>query len=554
MEHQDETPPTDERPRREQRVQDFKQFHTTGDKAQTDKNTQPPRPGKVAAAILRIETPEKQSAEKATSGPIPHKAKRTLSGDTSSKDSTPPRTTPEASIPEVSDHAMATIEDLKQQLQQQKEINEQIKRDLEEARLRQELEAERMKQIEWERAKEKILLQQEQAKKQHEETLKEIENTETKVEEQSALEQLKKQLEQLKGTGSIPPHPEGPTPKEAQVADQLKDLAAKQQDIINAARQAVKGHEQVPAIQDLLQKIGNLEEKPEDKPDDQTKLMESLIKMIQGKPAEPKVDEQKEILKQFLTESNKTTTTGGATTLKPELLKKLTGESDKFHMWEWLSSFNRHGSEEAKCDICAEDCKHHKKSGMLDKATTNIQHKETWPQKNLLEDWADEDMEFKQMQFEHMVAGETRTIETCTNPAEILGRLKLLRRMAYAKLRGYEWSNIRKMYAAILRSIEARDTTWETNFDRYEAILYRRPPAPRDRDRPSNPREGNKKWFCRDWNKGICTKTAPHKAWFGTGTNATQRSVLHMCATCYMRDKTQKDHPENHDSCPHKEA
>ena len=77
--------------------------------------------------------------------------------------------------------------------------------------------------------------------------------------------------------------------------------------------------------------------------------------------------------------------------------------------------------------------------------------------KNLLEDWADEEMEFKQLQFEHLVVGELHTIETCTDPAQILGRLRLLRQIAYAKLRGYDWPVIRKMYAAILRSIEARE-------------------------------------------------------------------------------------------------
>ena len=66
--------------------------------------------------------------------------------------------------------------------------------------------------------------------------------------------------------------------------------------------------------------------------------------------------------------------------------------------------------------------------------TTNIQRKEVWPQKNLGEDWAEEEIEFKQVRFEHLVAGETRTIETCIDPAQILGRLRLLRRIAYLKL------------------------------------------------------------------------------------------------------------------------
>ena len=91
---------------------------------------------------------------------------------------------------------------------------------------------------------------------------------------------------------------------------------------------------------------------------------------------------------------------------------------------------------------------------MLDKATTNIIHKEVWPQKNLGEDWAEDEIEFKQLRFEHLVAGETRTIETCSEPAEILGRLRLLRQIAYLKLRGIEWPLLRKMYVAILSSIE----------------------------------------------------------------------------------------------------
>ena len=155
------------------------------------------------------------------------------------------------------------------------------------------------------------------------------------------------------------------------------------------------------------------------------------------------------------------------------------------------------------------------------------------------------------MTFEHLVAGEVRTIEMATQPTEILGRLKLLRRMAYIKLRGYEWSMVRKMYAAIVRSIEAEENTWSSNFDRFESILYRRIPqkSAKTEERSS---AGGKKWFCRDWNRNGCNKNAPHRAWFGTGTAAVARTVLHMCAACYMRDKitlkvTRTVHTETND-------
>ena len=195
------------------------------------------------------------------------------------------------------------------------------------------------------------------------------------------------------------------------------------------------------------------------------------------------------------------------------------------------------------------------KSGMLDKSTTNIQHKEVWPQKNLGEDWAEEEIEFKQLCFEHLVAGETRTIETCSDPAQTLGRLRLLRRIAYLKLRGIDWPLLRKMYAAILSSIETREYSWESNFDRFESILYRKVLTERYPDkevRDHRQQEGRKR-FCSDFNKPEgCPKNSPHPVWFGTGPASTKRMVYHCCATCLVRDRIMKDHPEGHQECPHR--
>ena len=157
-----------------------------------------------------------------------------------------------------------------------------------------------------------------------------------------------------------------------------------------------------------------------------------------------------------------------------------------------------------------------------------------------------------------MVAGETRTIETSTEPAEILGHLRLLCRVAYLKLRGYEWNLIRKMYAAILMSIETKEYSWESNFDRFETILYRRvalDSRSQQHDSRHNEREsGGRKRFCRDFNKPEgCPKNSPHTSWFGSGSNAAKRLVHHLCAACLIRDKQQREHPEGHPDCPHKD-
>ena len=234
----------------------------------------------------------------------------------------------------------------------------------------------------------------------------------------------------------------------------------KQQEQLQKQIEDITNGEQEPTV-DLLETLRRAIP-ARDKKSDQELLLEQLKTTLA--PTEGERDPTRALLKALITSHNKTTGTGGVSTLKPDVLNKLTGEAE-FSMVEWLASLNK--QEEGESHInrllgrvdeesdCRSECKHSKmKSGMLDKSTTNIQHKEVWPQKNLGEDWAEKEIEFKQLRFEHLVAGETRTIETCADLAQILGRLRLLRRIAYLKLRGIDWQLLRKLYTAILSSIE----------------------------------------------------------------------------------------------------
>ena len=265
------------------------------------------------------------------------------------------------------------------------------------------------------------------------------------------------------------------------------------------------------------------------------------------------------MIRALATQSNKAAGPGGTNILRPDLLEKLnTGAAGNTDMSHWLANFNKEDEGESLLRFGLGEpegeCKHIKqKSGMLDRATMNIRQKQVWPQKNLGEDWAKEELEFKQIRFEHLVAGETRTIELCTELGQILGRLRLLRCMAYLKLRGYEWKLLRKMYAAILMAIERGEYTWESNFDRFETILYNRAFMKQRSGPPREKFQEKKIWYCRDYNREGCNKNSPHQAWFGSGSSAVKRQVIHACATCLLRDKTPKDHPEGHQSCPHRD-
>ena len=166
---------------------------------------------------------------------------------------------------------------------------------------------------------------------------------------------------------------------------------------------------------------------------------------------------------------------------------------------------------------------------------------------------ADEEVEFKQLRFDHLVARETRTIEVCTDPAQILGRLRLLRRIAYLKLRGYEWHLLRKMYAAILTSIKTAEYSWESNFDRFETILYSKAMQDNKYNDKGERKTESRKRFCRDYNRPEgCPKSSPHPIWTGMGQNAVKKMVYHYCAVCLIRDKHPREHPEGHKECPYR--
>ena len=85
------------------------------------------------------------------------------------------------------------------------------------------------------------------------------------------------------------------------------------------------------------------------------------------------------------------------------------------------------------------------------------------------------------------------------------------------------------MYAAVLTSIQTREYSWESNFDRFESILYRRAMTEwvPDKEREHRHQEGQKR-FCRDYNRPEgCNKPSLHPVWFGNGPGSTKRMAYH---------------------------
>ena len=113
------------------------------------------------------------------------------------------------------------------------------------------------------------------------------------------------------------------------------------------------------------------------------------------------------------------------------------------------------------------------------------------------------------------------------------------------KLRGYEWNLIRKMYAAILTFIETKEYSWESNFDRFKTILYRKVIV-ESKHHHGEPRQGEgRKRFCREYNclEG-CPRNSPHPAWFGKAhlqsKEQSSTTVLAASSEINSRENIQK--------------
>ena len=368
---------------------------------------------------------------------------------------------------------------LKAELEQRQIQREKLQQQAEEMQLQNEVEKEKMLQLQWETAISQLEEAREAMTQEHQKNLEKMKS----ICGEAVAGAWSEAVTWLQGQLRVK------TGLETEQAKKLEE--EKRKKVQELKRQQEELQRQIAEMEGTAVHTGPHED---DNPQTEQELwLQQVCNALGPKVDNP--DSNKALLKALITGQNKATGTRGTSTLKPEIISRLCGD-EEFSMPKWLASLNK--QDEGESDIaryfnkdvddsdCRAECKHTKmRSGMLDRSTTNIQRKEVWPQKNLGEDWADEEIEFKQIRFEHLVAGETRTIETCTDPAQILGRLRLLRCLAYLKLRGMEWHLLRKMYAAILSSMKTGEYSWKSNFDRFETILYRKAltEAPRTMDR-----------------------------------------------------------------------
>ena len=258
----------------------------------------------------------------------------------------------------------ATPEELQELLKEHKDNSARLQQQVKALCLRNELEAEKMQQQQWELAIEQLKHSCELMAQQHELNMNKIRCMAEEATKETGNQAVAWMRTQLPG-GKEPVAPfdiiEEETPHNRLLITQLK----KQQDELQKQiDDLTTGKESTADIADLLK--SNMSGGHRDK-SQQELLLEQICTTLAPKDADK--DPNKALLRALITAQNKTAGKAGTSTLRPDLLHKLTGDGE-FSMAEWLASLNR--QEEGESEInkaygrwdddfdCRADCKHSK--------------------------------------------------------------------------------------------------------------------------------------------------------------------------------------------------
>lgn len=195
------------------------------------------------------------------------------------------------------------------------------------------------------------------------------------------------------------------------------------------------------------------------------------------------------------------------------------------------------------------------RSGIDACAADTVVRPQIYPHTLLDFDYISSPIKYKDLDFSLFVAGELEVVLSGNMDAyDSHCRLQMLKTTAY-RFKYREWAKLLKLHAAILYKIEVGRANWESNFDNVEKMVLESQSQSNSsskkasKSKPGNYNGSDKIYYCKDYQSGTCTLTAPHSKKF----NGKLYQVLHICATCYQPANGARVayHPETSLSCPY---
>ncbi|MEW8546061.1 MAG: hypothetical protein AB2693_21270, partial [Candidatus Thiodiazotropha sp.] len=203
---------------------------------------------------------------------------------------------------------------------------------------------------------------------------------------------------------------------------------------------------------------------------------------------------------------------------------------------------------------------HKKKSGINAKASDKVKFPQRWPHAHLQFEHVNKQVKFDELDFKLFIAGELEIISEEGLPrSERKGRIELLKKIVYYS-NTYDFKGLKGFYAAWLREIELGKKNWEDDSQQIESAIL----SKHIRSQPKNYQstfskdshskktkveksDEEKVWFCSAYQRNKCSNKANHMV----VVKGHMRMAMHICATCWQKDKVKLSHPECSSSCPH---
>ena len=204
------------------------------------------------------------------------------------------------------------------------------------------------------------------------------------------------------------------------------------------------------------------------------------------------------------------------------------------------------------------------RSGKSKRLTSYVKFPQKWPHSQLSLHFVSKEKKYEDLTLAEFCAGYTTILEMSSEHKRV-HRLAHFKELMYLSTR-FQWKCVLNYHAACLLEIERGHMRWGDNFQVLQNTTLAGGFLNSQKSNGSNggsssnrssgatgassssSREGGTV-FCRGYQRGTCTHSQDHQGNF----NNASRLLRHICAKCWLKNRSFAAHPENSDECPLKD-
>ena len=165
---------------------------------------------------------------------------------------------------------------------------------------------------------------------------------------------------------------------------------------------------------------------------------------------------------------------------------------------------------------------------MFAKHTSTVKKPQLWPHNHLDPHFISNMPKFQDISWDQLVAQEVAIILQAHSCTQAIGRLCLLKQLAYWKLHSGNLQKVCQLYMAVVRAIEKGESSWSSNFQLLEVLVIGDQTRVAHKsckpvfDTHTESKDSKKVLFCKKYQLNECQVHLKNNAHWGTlGGNPT---------------------------------